>query len=221
MVLFSTELSRSPTIVLCVRAACSSTTSLSRAAAFPVGAQRATIGKSPGEWARASSILATVYVLPVPGPPAITVSLPARAPAAAACWRFGPAFGEGRQEVIERGPYLRTGIGAGSRRPSFDEVQQEFLVAEVALQVQATANLHEGFLAPAVADHRAVPDGRRPSDGIGPGQRVDQLRWLALDNQCLALVRDIDADVPESGSPYRERGRQQGPPRRSRPTGGR
>ena len=62
------------------------TASVRRAAALPVGAARATRGARPGWSASTLSRAATVVVLPVPGPPAITLTELSAATAAASRW---------------------------------------------------------------------------------------------------------------------------------------
>ena len=164
--------SRSRTIGCSASAASSSITSPSRAAAFPVGAHSATRGKLSDVRARAASILATVYVLPVPGPPATTVSLPVRALTAAACC-CARAY----------------------------EVDHPFLVPEVTLEVEAIAVQHERLLSPAVADHRATRHCRHPILWIRPGKGLHYLRRLALDHHRVPLRIETDAYVPEAGAP--------------------
>ena len=62
------------------------------AAALPVGAASAMRGRRSRPWQSRASSLATVVVLPVPGPPEIKMKFCSRASAAAACWPSLPAW---------------------------------------------------------------------------------------------------------------------------------
>ncbi len=185
-------------------AACSATDSCSRAAALPVGAARAM--RRPGSCSSAST-RATVWVLPVPGPPASTVVQRVAASAAPRRCRSGRRAGEQRvqpRRVDRRGPgELARGEGVADGLllpPVAVEVEQRTAVGADQPQ-RGQGAVHRGRRERAARDRRLhLLRGR-------PGQRrhVD----LGVVDGHLGQPGQLDADRPEPHRPDGEGGGQQ------------
>ena len=128
---------------------CCSTASRMRAAALPVGAANATRTASPCSAARpraAARIRATVWVLPVPGPPAIDRDRMDEGPARGEELEVGgavrlrrPTPEHRRHQGVDPPVGARTGLGPRLPGPSGQLVGDLDLVVPVALQVETVA----------------------------------------------------------------------------------
>ena len=166
--------------------------SVMRAAALPVGAASA-MRQSGASASRQASRLTTVVVLPVPGPPLITVSRPRSASAAASCCQSAapprraalPANSSARRarssgEPVDARARLRarvTRLREPAREPAF--------VVEVAVQVEAVVRVEDqrqragcfGRADDARGEQRGAPAGDVQADGRvvvarGAGERA-------------------------------------------------
>ena len=193
-----------------------------RCAAFPVGAASATSSGCPASiaiWCATARNRATVRVLPVPGPPAITTRRRVSAASAATRWRSGGPSGTRTEELVEerhpepttvRHPPRRIRRARGGRsRPSAR--------APVPLEVHAGPVEHErpdrspGSAARA-ADRRARPQRLDPRGRArATGDRAtDTRRRLSIgvatvvDDERARDVGEHDADVTEPRRAHRE-----------------
>ena len=196
----------------------SATASASTFAALPVGAASAARNTSPRpaatRWA-AARILATVWVLPVPGPPEMTETGPVSARRAARA--AGPC--ERSRRPVSRANTVASAAATappssanGAGAPVRQFPRHVDLEAPVALQVEAVGVEHQGPEPPAGVvgrDRRIDGDDRRRGERRPPRRRLGEVEsvrgtGVVLGRPELGADRaEVEADVAETGPPGR------------------
>ena len=182
----------------------SASASDNRAAALPVGAASAIRGGRPGWSPSMASTLATVVVLPVPGPPASTVThCRAQTSAARRCRSSSsgaqPLAGE---QAVERGGQPVVVDGGRGCGAAVDELAADrLLLPPVALQVEVPG--HQPQRPPVggvrtVGEGPAGPAASEPGGGLGPGQVGHLQALLGRLEHVTGHGGQVDADRPEA-----------------------
>ncbi len=186
------------------------TASVSRAAALPVGAAIATRSGSPAWSASTASSFATVVVLPVPGPPASTLTHRWAATTAASRCRSESSAGNSRATASA----TRSGstVGLGPCGGPVEHVGDAPLLAPVAVEVEQPAHPAQRAVRGTVGTHRdqrAALEGGGPGGRLGPRQRRDHGPVHALHRGDLRDRGEVEAHRPVPERAHREGDREQ------------